>query len=169
MATAREVLELYVADGKVMQLATLRADGSPAVSNVWYDAHFGPDLLRFISRNDRHHSVDIRADERVAGGIVAIRLDALGQAVRGVTFTGTARELPTVGVDAEIGAFAGRWPAAATAIAPDTLAAGETPTRLYEVAVTEWVLFDEVNFPDQPRQVVNPTGTSTDPPHYPTP
>jgi hypothetical protein len=85
-----------------MQLAMLRVDGSPAVCNVWYDAHFAPDLLRFISRHDRSHSANIRNDTRVAGSIVAVQREALGQLVRGVMFTGTARELGTAGIDAEI-------------------------------------------------------------------
>ncbi len=154
MSTARELLEQYVETGKLMQLATLQADGSPAVCNVWYDVHFKPDLLRFISRHDRNHSANIRNDPRVAGSIIAIDLDALGQAVRGVTFTGAARELDTTGVDAEIDAFTRRWPASAAAIEPGKLARGDTPTRIYEVVVDEWVLFDEVNFPEQPRQVI---------------
>lgn len=157
MPTARELLEQYVKTGKLMQLATLRANGSPAMCNVWYDARFAPDVLRFISRYDRNHSADIRNDARVAGSIVAIHLEALGQQIRGVTFTGTARELNTAGVDSEIQAFVKRWPASIDVIEPGKLARGETPTRLYEVAVDEWVLFDEANFPEQPRQVIRAT------------
>ena len=81
--TPREFLKEYVESGKLMQLATLRSDGSPELCNVWYDPHFGPDLLRFISRHDRNHSVNICTDGRVAGSIIAIQLEALGQKVRG--------------------------------------------------------------------------------------
>jgi uncharacterized protein YhbP (UPF0306 family) len=117
-------------NGKLMQLATLRADGSPMVCNVWYDAHFAPDTLRFISRHDRIHSINIKNDERVAGGIVATPLEALGQVARGVTFTGTARELPTTGVDYAIEAFVARWPASADAIDPGRMAQAESPVRM---------------------------------------
>jgi uncharacterized protein YhbP (UPF0306 family) len=154
MSTSRELLEQYVRAGTLMQLATLRSDASPMVCNVWYDIHFAPDLLRFISRHDRNHSVNIRKDPRVAGSIVAIPLDALGQPVTGVTFIGIARELSTTGVESEVNAFLKRWPAAADAIEPGKLARSETLARIYEVAVEEWVLFDEVNFPAQPRQVI---------------
>jgi hypothetical protein len=164
MPTSRELLEQYVKSGKLMQLATLCADGSPMVCNVWYDAHFAPDLLRFISRHDRNHSANIRRDARVAGSIVAIHLEALGQPVTGVAFTGIARELGTVGVESEVEAFVKRWPAATEAIEPGRLERGERPTRLYEVAVEEWVLFDEVNFPAQPRQVVQATPGRRDSP-----
>jgi hypothetical protein len=79
MPTAREYLEQYVTNGKLMQLATLGADGSPTVCSVWYDAHFTPDVLRFISRQDRNHSANLRNDDRVAGTIIAIHLEGLAR------------------------------------------------------------------------------------------
>jgi uncharacterized protein YhbP (UPF0306 family) len=154
MPNQRVLLEQYVQAGKLMQLATLNRDGSPAVCNVWYNAHFAPDILRFISRYDRQHSQNIGIDGRIAGGIIAIPLEELGQTVRGVTFTGTARELPTREIDDEIAAFVARWPRAEAALNPGELACGETATRLYEITIAEWILFDEENFPDQPRQVI---------------
>ncbi|MEV4098140.1 pyridoxamine 5'-phosphate oxidase family protein [Streptosporangium saharense] len=154
MTTARVLLQEYVASGSLMQVATLTDEGDPQVCSVWYDPHFAPDVLRWISRHDRAHSQAITKDTRVAGAIVAIPLDGLGQTVRGVSFTGQARQLPTEGIDREITDFVTRWPAAAGALDREKLAAGHTPTRLYEVAVTEWVLFDEENFPDQPRKVI---------------
>jgi len=155
VATSRNVLEDYVLDGQLMQVATLSAaEAGPGLCSVWYDPHFGPDLVRFISRHDRQHSHAIRADPRVAGAIVAIPLTGLGQVARGVTFTGQARELPVRGVDEQISEFCRRWPNAQPAIDPHKLAAGETASRLYEIRVTEWVLFDEENFPQQPRQVI---------------
>lgn len=161
MTNLRELLEEYVHCGKLMQLATLTADGWPSVSNVWYDAHFDPDILRFISRDDRLHSASIRNDGRVAGSVIAMPLEGLGQKVRGVTFTGVARELGTHGIGPEAETFVKRWPASRPALDPYLLARGDTHTRMYEVAVIEWVLFDEVNFPEQPRQVVaaRPSGS----------
>lgn len=46
------------------------------------------------------------------------------------------------------------WPRAEVALDPGKLARGETATRLYEITVFEWVLFDEANFPEQPRRVI---------------
>jgi Pyridoxamine 5'-phosphate oxidase len=143
-----------------MQLSTLQADGSPTVCNVWYDFSFSPDRLRFISRVDRNHCANIRTDPRVAGGIIAIELQGLGQTVQGVTYTGTAHELPTADIDAEIDAFIRRWPAASPSISADSLLRGRTTSRLYEIQVDTWILFDEQNFPDQPRQVITPPPTA---------
>lgn len=155
MADARTVLEEYVAAGKVMQLATLRADGSPVVCNLWFASAVGPDRLWFISRANREHCAQLRADPRVAGSIVPIVPDELGgRPVCGVTFTGTAAELPTTGVDREIAAYLARWPKAVTAIAPELLAGGRTHHRIYEIRVDGWVLFDEDRFAGAPRQPV---------------
>lgn len=154
MEDARTLLEDYVRSGKVIQLATLDSGGAPSVCNLWFASAFGPDRLWFMSRPNREHCAQLRADPRVAGAILAIELEGIEQDVRGVTFAGTARELATVGIDEQIAGYAGRWPEAADAIAPEALAAGATPHRLYEIAVQRWVLFDELYYPDHPRQPV---------------
>jgi hypothetical protein len=109
--------------------------------------------LWFISRPDREHSENIRRRPLVAGSIVPFPVEGLGQVARAVTFTGSARELPLSGVDAELAVFLGRWPRAGVTIGPASLADGTSPSRLYEVTVEQWVLFDEASF-DQPRRVV---------------
>lgn len=157
MAGPRDILEEYVQAGKLMQLATLTADGSPALCHVWYACCFRPDRLCFISRPDRMHSVNICNDGRVAGGIVHISLAGLGQVVRGVTFKGLAVELSATPGDA-LTRFVQRWPQASKAITLDRPGAGLPASRLYEVRVTEWILFDEENFPNAPRQIVSAVG-----------
>jgi len=151
---ARTLLEEYVRSGKVIQLATLDAGGAPVVCNLWFASAFEPDRIWFMSRPNREHCANLRTDPRVAGAILAIELKGIEQDVRGVTFAGEARELPTVGIDEQIAAYAERWPEAADAIAPEALAAEATPHRLYEIAVSRWVLFDEQHYPDQPRRSV---------------
>jgi Pyridoxamine 5'-phosphate oxidase len=154
VADVRSLLEAYVRNGKVMQLATVGPGGFPVVCNLWFASAFAPDRLYFISRPNRVHCANLRDRGSVAGSILAIELTELGQAVRGVTFTGSASELPTTGVADEIGTYVGRWPSAARAIDPDRLAAGETHHRIYEITVTGWVLYDEENFRSDPRQPV---------------
>lgn len=154
MVEPRTLMEDYVRSGKVIQLATLDPQGAPVVCNLWFASAFAPDRVWFMSRPSREHCVNLRTDPRVAGAILAIELDGIEQDVRGVTFTGQARELPTVDIDQQIAQYAARWPAAADAIDPEALAGGLTPHRLYEIAVDRWVLFDELYYPDQPRQPV---------------
>ncbi|HKS98024.1 MAG TPA: pyridoxamine 5'-phosphate oxidase family protein [Rugosimonospora sp.] len=154
MVDTRSLLEAYVRNGKVMQLATLDGKGAPYVSNLWFASSFGPDRLWFISRPTRMHSENIRERPAVAGAVLAIDLDELGQAVRGVTFSGTAKELPTTNVETAIGAYVGRWPNAAHALDSDRLANGAAHHRIYEIAVNNWILYDEENFSAAPRQPV---------------
>ena len=151
---ARTILEQQVTAGKVVQLATLDGDGSPYVCNVWFASAFTPDRLWFISRPNRLHCANIRADARVAGAIVAIELDALGQPVQGVAFKGTARELPNTGINEQTQHYVPRGPKAANAIDPQRLANGEAHHRVYEISVASWVLYDEANFGKDPRQEV---------------
>jgi uncharacterized protein YhbP (UPF0306 family) len=155
VADVRELLESYVQVGKVTQLATLDEQGDPYVNNLWFASSFSPDRLYFISRPTRVHCENIRHRGRVAGGVLAIELHGLGQAVRGVTFTGHAVELATSGIDAQIQVYVDRWPEAAKAIDPVRMANGETHHRLYEIYVDSWILYDEENFRADPRQPVD--------------
>lgn len=144
----RPTLEAYVASGKLAQVTTLCPDGRPILCHVWYDYSFKPDRLRFMSQTRRDHCQNIRNDDRVAGGIVAIELSGLGQKVRGVTFKGIASELSTPTHQSEVEQFIRRWPAAAPSLVPDSSA------RLYEIQVSEWLLFDEEKFPEDPRRIL---------------
>jgi len=140
---SRTLLEEYVQSAKLMQLATAGPDGVPSVCHVWYSCSFNPDRLHFVSRTDREHCRRIRNSPRVAGGIVDIELVGLGQKVRGVSFQANAFEVD--GNDSATARFVRRWPAIA-----DTI----EHMSLFELRVTSWLLFDEVNFPEQPRQIV---------------
>ena len=154
MTDARTLLEEYVASGKAMQLATMDSDGSPVVCNLWFASALCPDRLFFISRPNRVHCANLRLDPRVAGAILAIELVDPSQPVRGVSFTGHGRELPTTGIEEQIGHYAGRWPQTSNAIDPARLASGEAHHRVYQIEVTGWVLYDEANFRGQPRQEI---------------
>lgn len=156
MTEARTLLQDYVATGKTMQLATVDTAGAPAVCNLFFASAFCPDRLFFISRPTREHCANLRADPRVAGAILAIDPIDPGHPVRGVSFTGQAQELPTTGVDEQIGHYVGRWPVTSNAIDPARLAAGETHHRLYQIDITGWILYDELNFRPNPRQPVAP-------------
>lgn len=147
-------MEEYVVAAKVMQLATLDPDGRPYVNNLWCASTLRPDRLLFISRPTRLHCDYIRERPDVAGAILAIELHDPSKPVRGVTFTGVARELPTTGIEDQIDVYQRRWPSTASAIDPARMAAGEAHHRIYEVTVTGWVLYDEVHFRGNPRQPV---------------
>lgn len=155
MIDARDLLVTEVQAGKAMQLATLGPDGAPAVCNLWFASSFEPDRLFFISRPSRAHCENVRRDPRVAGAVLAIQLDDPGStAARGVQFAGCATELPTTGIEEQISIYAGRWPSTAKAIDPGRMERGETHHRVYQIEVSEWVLYDEANFGKDPRRSV---------------
>lgn len=149
----RTILEHYVGSGMLMQVSSISETGAPCLCHVWYRVQFSPDRLYFISRRDRVHSVNIRRDKRVAGGIVTIPLTGLGQTVTGVTFKGLATELDASAHD-ELERFLTRWPQARDTITTERVTANDTPSRLYEIRVDEWVLFDEKHFPGSPRHEI---------------
>ncbi|CAI7976943.1 MULTISPECIES: pyridoxamine 5'-phosphate oxidase family protein [Parafrankia] len=155
VSTDLSVTRNYVRDGKVMQIATLAGGGEPAVCNLWYASSFEPDRLFFISRPDRTHCRNIRADRRVAGAIVTIELDGLGQEVQGVSFAGTAEEVPVAEADALLPIYHGRWPQGSELANVEMMLADGNAHRLYEIRVDRWILFDEINHPDDPRRVID--------------
>ncbi len=112
------------------------------------------------------HSINIRRDQRVAGGIVNIPLTGLGQTVTGVTLRGIAVELDA-SAHRELENFLARWPRARESITTERVVAKSTPSRLYEISVDEWVLFDEHSFSDQPRQEIPGNVDVQYPPFYP--
>lgn len=155
MPDARRLLEEYVSQAKVMQLATIDDTGAPQVCNLWFASSVRPDRIWFISRETRLHCANLRTRDRVAGSILDTTLDELGGTpVRGVTFTGAARQLPTTGIEEQIDAYVSRWPKAANAIDPERLANKETHHRIYEITVDGWILYDEIESPKSPRQPV---------------
>src|SRR5690606_41821105 len=103
-------------------------------------------------RPNRVHCANVRNRPQVAGALLAIELENPARPVRGVTFTGTAVELPVTGIDSQIGVYAGRWPEVARAIEPARMASGPGHRRLYQISVKAWILYDEVNFKGDPRQ-----------------
>jgi uncharacterized protein YhbP (UPF0306 family) len=182
-ADPRRLLVDGVGAASLMQVATIDENGFPAICQVWFMPGFEPDRMSFLSREDREHATNIRNDPRVAASIALEVPAGLGDRVRGVSLSGLAREIPEADQPAAAAEFVARWPRAAAALGPldrsadprvrlphhraDRPAAGgsslvprpqgpPTPprSRLYEITVARWVLFDEVNFPAQPRLTV---------------
>jgi uncharacterized protein YhbP (UPF0306 family) len=153
-ASETALLREYLSDGKLMQVATVGRGGEPWLASVWYAAD---DQLRlvFASNLARVHSEDIRANPMVSGAVVAMSLEGLGQRVRGVTFSGRANQCSGPDVEEAFHTYATRWPRAAELFPVQSLIEETTPMRLYRIEPSRYVLFDEVNFPDQPRREIS--------------
>lgn len=153
-SSERDILEEYVREGKIMQVATVNSAGEPALCHVWFQAAFMPDVLHFLSGTHRDHSHNIAATGTVAGGIIHHAPEQLGEKGRGVAFRGHAREVPVDDLAGPLDEYLARWPQASKNISVDQIVADTTHTRLYEITVAEWTLYDEVNFPDNAKRVI---------------
>ncbi len=151
MNDVKKLLIEYMQEQKLMQLATL-SNGSPWVCSVWYS--FDDDLnIYFFSAINRQHSIDIEKYSHVAGAIVKVH--DVTDKPRGIQFKGTAVKI-TESSDAE----------QARSVYQDRIFDAETidkltthpqrPHAFYKISVAKYVLFDTINFPDQPMQEYEP-------------
>ncbi|MDE1825373.1 MAG: pyridoxamine 5'-phosphate oxidase family protein [Candidatus Micrarchaeota archaeon] len=147
----REFVREYLRDSKLMHLATSVND-RPWLCHVWFA--YDKDLsLYFISRDSRRHSKEILAQSRVAGGMVNHPLKGFGQKVRGLSFEGWAEELcGEKEISAAFGVYSKRWLKAKDHYRIKELVSGESHGRIFRILPERYVLFDEINFPEQPRQ-----------------
>jgi uncharacterized protein YhbP (UPF0306 family) len=149
------LLREYVINGKLMQVATVDSDNKPWLVHVWYAPSSQLELI-FTSNVVRLHSDHIRTNSAVAGGIIAIDLKGLGQkGLRGITFTGNAHECAGSELEEAYETYATRWSKARESFPLTDIKSGESPMRMYKITPTQFVLFDEENYPKQPKRVIH--------------
>ena len=144
----KELLAAFLRDSKLMQLATV-ANGKPWVCNLYFvsDAN---NHIYWTSSRTRRHSKEIKGNPKVAATIV--HSEDRKQALQ---ITGIASEVPLNDVERVNKLYVEKF--------------GDKPSRLQEVLANTaggrayWViepktiaLWDEVNFPDSPKQEVHP-------------
>ena len=142
----QELIIKYLDEARIMQLATSLHD-RPWCCTIFFavdNAHH----LYWISLPEREHSQDIGQNPYVGGAIVVPH--EYGQPVRGVQFRGSARQVTD---PAEITSLAVAYQDRYNkpTLAQDILS-GKSPHQLYQMKPELYVLFDEVNFPQDPRQ-----------------
>jgi len=121
------------------------------VSNVWYAFDSPNSRVIFQSRRTRRHSLEIVADSRVAGAVVSGEQIGLGQKVRGISLEGIGSLVAGDDVGPAYEVYAARWPEVRDSVSVEQFLSPEGP-GMYQVTLTRVVLFDEANFPDEPRQ-----------------
>lgn len=146
MADAREIVQEFLVADEVMQLATVR-EGRPWICTV----HFMTDeagRLYWTSTRDRRHSQDVAASPHVA--VTVLHNKTKPQAVQ---MAGEAHEVAQEQLRALHEQYAAKFEHAPT---DKFWAEIESGARTYYVFTPqETVLFDVVNFPTSPRQVVS--------------
>lgn len=150
MPEVKQLVLDYLKQAKLMQLATM-SEGNPWVCSLWFG--FDNDLnIYFFSAVNRRHSLEIEKDNRVAG---AIALPQTPQdQPRGLQFEGKAEKLTD---EADIlharSTYEGRIFDAKTI--DGFMIHEERPHAFYKITPSKFVLFDAVNFSDNPRQELN--------------
>lgn len=71
-ATVKDKLTAYLAEAKMMQLATATLEGAPWVCNVWFVADKNLNLY-WISATTRRHSLELQANPQVAASVCLVR------------------------------------------------------------------------------------------------
>lgn len=145
----REAAEKYMDEGRLMQLGTMHGVDQPRVNTVYYVTSIDCKNVYWLSEPGRQHSIDIRANPRVAGA-VAIKADL---PVIGLQFTGVAGE---VSDHAELKTIIDRYNAKYDNSAGafyDRVLRGKNKHRLYRMSITRLELFDEVHFGNDPIEI----------------
>lgn len=139
-----QLLQEYFTSNKLMQLATIGADGKPWLCNVYFVTDEDSNIY-WTSARSRQHSKEIHCNSAVAVTIVHD-----GERKQALQITGEAAEVPLEDaerVDALYGAKHG------VKDRMTEIKANLPEGRCYWVVKPTKIFFwDEVNFPDQPKQ-----------------
>src|SRR3989344_6926656 len=145
----KNLIEDYLKEAKLMQIATSR-DNKPWVASVWY-VHDTDWNLYWISRHIRRHSLELKDNPNIAGAIVFPHTKGSGEKVRGLQFEGTAHDL-TGDEELETLKKARKLYMEKYSMAEDIpvkdLTNPDWIATYYIVHPTTFILFDEINFPD---------------------
>ncbi len=143
---AAELIKQYLEKQHMMQLATVR-DGQPWCCTVYYvvDDRYN---LYWASLPTRRHSQEVKNHSQVA---VAIPVHFVkGEKVAGLQIAGKAEELaPSPAIRSVAERYAAKFHRDRAWI--EDVITGRTAHRLYKLTPAAYALFDEVNFPDDPR------------------
>lgn len=142
-----ELIRQYVSNLFHLSLAT-SLNGQPWICEVHYV--YDDDLnFYFLSKPSRRHSKEIAANPKVAGNIV--KQHSATETPRGVYFEGTAELLKNVAEDsAPFNLYDQRF--GLSAGIREEIKADPEGHKFYKIMPTHFMLFDPVNFPDNPRQ-----------------
>ena len=146
-----KLINEYLNEAKLMQVATTKGN-KPWVSSVWY-VHDEDWNLYFISRRNRRHSFELKGNPNVAGTITVPHTKGSGEKVRGLQFEGTAHDLTDEPEELEKTnkLYLAKYPMAED-IPLEKLNDQKWAATFYVIHPSSFVLFDEVNFPDDSRQ-----------------
>ncbi len=146
MNRLEQLIRDYLKEGRLMQLATVK-DGQPWICTVNYSVDENNNL-HWISLKNRRHSQELTAHQKVAGAIV--KNPGVKQ---GLQFEGIAEEVKYDDLEKVNAIHSERY-----GHKPERLEqakSGDPNSRTYyRLKPTLFVLFDEINYPENPRQEI---------------
>lgn len=143
----KEIIEEYLKEAKLMQLAT-SIDNQPWICSVWFVAD--KDLnIYWISSTTRRHSDEVYKNPKVAAAIVLPQTPK--NSPRGLQLEGIAEPVTDkVTLSKVILLYAGRI--FTVQQIKQFMENKEKPHKFYKIKPTRFVLFDAVNFPEHSMQ-----------------
>lgn len=150
MKNLRKLIEDYLKEAKLMQLAT-SSNNQPWVCNVWFAADKDLNIYWFSSTT-RRHSKEVLKNKKVAAAIVLPHTPK--DTARGLQLEGTAEVVKDKKTILKaILLFTGRI---FTKNQIELFMKNKKwPHSFYKIKPTRFVLFDAVNFPENSRQEYN--------------
>lgn len=147
MKRLKKLIKDYLKDTKLMQLAT-SAGNQPWVCHVWF-ASDGDLNIYWFSSTTRRHSKEVMKNPKVGGAIVFPHTPK--DPPRGLQFEGTA-ELLTKNSDIQKARSVYEGRIFSKKEVDDFINSKTSPHCFYRIKPKLFVLFDLVNFPENPRQ-----------------
>ena len=148
-ANLRKLVLDYLTEAKLMSIATCK-DSMPWAANAWY-VHDDELNLYFISRKNRRHSLELKENSHIAGTITKPHVIGSGEKVRGIQFEGVAHEATGKTLEKALRLYLAKYPTAQK-IPLEMLEKPDFIAAFYVIHAKILVLFDEINFPEEPRQ-----------------
>ncbi|MBI2545082.1 MAG: pyridoxamine 5'-phosphate oxidase family protein [Candidatus Aenigmarchaeota archaeon] len=151
MLNLKKIITKYLKEAKLMQIATSK-NNKPWVATVWYVQDEKLNLY-FISRRSRRHSSELKDNRNVAGAIVKPHTKGSGEKVVGLQFEGTSHDLTDEPNEIKkADRLYHKKYSLAEHISLKQLTDPKWVATYYVVHPKVFVLWDEINFPDNPRQ-----------------
>ena len=151
MKNLKRIIVDYLKEAKLMQIATSEND-KPWIATVWY-VHDEKLNFYFISRRSRRHSLELKKNPNVAGTIVKPHTKGSGEKVVGLQFEGTSHDLTDEPNEIKKAdrLYHEKY-SLAEHIPLKQLTDPKWIATYYVVHPKVFVLWDEINFQDNPRQ-----------------
>ncbi len=142
----RAIIQDYLLKAQILDLGTSK-DNKPWVTTLYFavDANLN---LYWMSRSSRRHSQELESNPHVSGSILFPAV--YGEKVRGLQVQGTAKQLNGEEADAGRNIYTSKYwifeDRATTKIE------GKDEHTCYQLKPSLYILYDEINFPDNPTQ-----------------